>query len=196
MKLIYLVRHGHTEESELVCYRQNQVPLSAEGRKQAGRLEEYFADKKISAVYSSPYARAVQTAQLLMPGGDIRQENALREIDMGLWQGRSFKEIKALWPEEYEERGQRPLDFRAPEGESFRECLRRAKEALLRICSQTEGDAVVVSHSGVIRALLWDITGKQEEEFFGIKQDFAAVNILGYDQETEKITALKVNQTI
>ena len=196
MKHIYLVRHGHTEDSQLVCYRENQVPLSGEGMKQADRLEEYFRDKNISAVYSSPYKRALQTAELMMPGRDIGQENNFREIDMGIWQGRTFKEIKSLWPEDYEERGRKPLDFRAPEGESFRNCLKRAKEALLEICSRTEGDLVVVSHSGVIKALLWDLLEKQEEEFFAIKQDFAAVNILEYDEKTKKLTAAEVNLSV
>jgi broad specificity phosphatase PhoE len=74
---IWLVRHGD-------CYDDMQEgddpPLSARGRDQAERLATRVKRANVAAIYSSPYRRAMETAQKL--SSDIRVEKRLVEMDM------------------------------------------------------------------------------------------------------------------
>lgn len=62
---LLLIRHGLPERSD----QSSDPPLSAEGREQARRVAAWLADETIHAVWSSPMARAVQTAEPLTAAG-------------------------------------------------------------------------------------------------------------------------------
>jgi probable phosphoglycerate mutase len=76
---IWLIRHGD-------CYEGmadgGDPPLSPLGRKQAARLAERVRRLKPAAVYSSPYRRAVETAQAM--SDDVRVDPRLVEMAMDL----------------------------------------------------------------------------------------------------------------
>lgn len=59
MNHIYVVRHGKAEG------QAPDAPLTAEGAQQAIRLAEWFADKPIDYIVSSPYERAYRSIQPL-----------------------------------------------------------------------------------------------------------------------------------
>lgn len=63
---IYLVRHGKYENPEKITpFRLPGYPLSQEGILQAKNLADYFADKNITAIFTSPITRAKQTAEII-----------------------------------------------------------------------------------------------------------------------------------
>jgi 2,3-bisphosphoglycerate-dependent phosphoglycerate mutase len=72
---IWLVRHGdsYQDMSEVV-----DPPLSAVGREQARRLAERVRRLQPAAVYSSPYRRALQTAQAITD--DVHVDARLVEV--------------------------------------------------------------------------------------------------------------------
>jgi len=86
---IWLVRHGD-------CYEGmadgTDPPLSAAGRRQAERLAERVRRWGVTATYSSPYRRAVETARII--GADVREDSRLVEIELELSEDGSldFKE--------------------------------------------------------------------------------------------------------
>ncbi len=86
---IWLVRHGD-------CYEGmadgTDPPLSATGRRQAERLAERARRWGVTAMYSSPYRRALETARII--GADVREDSRLVEIELELSEDGSldFKE--------------------------------------------------------------------------------------------------------
>lgn len=63
---IHFVRHGMVHNPQGVFYgRLPRYSLSAEGRGQAEAGARWFADKPITAIYSSPMLRARQTARAI-----------------------------------------------------------------------------------------------------------------------------------
>ncbi|MGI8427212.1 MAG: histidine phosphatase family protein [Actinomycetota bacterium] len=65
-KLIHLVRHGEVENPRNIWYgRLEGFVLSERGERQAMALGDYFADREIAAIYSSPMQRALQTAEAI-----------------------------------------------------------------------------------------------------------------------------------
>ncbi|TMC51640.1 MAG: histidine phosphatase family protein [Chloroflexi bacterium] len=76
---IWLVRHAD-------CYRDmtdaDDPPLSALGRDQAQRLAERVRRAKPTAIYSSPYRRAMETAHAI--SDDVRVDHRLIEMALDI----------------------------------------------------------------------------------------------------------------
>ena len=185
MRNIYLVRHGETEPGMRKgrCICRTDIPLSAEGVRQAEALGVWLASRSVSRIFASPLSRCPETAWIMAReaefacGGKqapkpeaacaslvIEAVEELSEIAGGLWEGMLFSEIRERFPETYEARGKALGTVAPPGGESFLEGgirLYRAIRRLLGGTGRSEGDLVLVTHSGVIRGLLclmfgWD----------------------------------------
>lgn len=96
---VYILRHGQTEWN---ATRRMQgwldSPLTDLGRRQAARQGEILAELGAQdlPVWVSPAGRAVQTAEIALPGADLRTDPRLREISLGGWDGRTADEIEAM----------------------------------------------------------------------------------------------------
>ena len=164
MRLVYLVRHGETaaKGNGSFCVCREDIPLSRRGRKQARVLAEWYREKDRGRVFSSPLSRCAETAAIMT--GDkkqVRMDPELTEINGGDWEGRSFEEIRACYPDLYEQRGRCLGAVAPPGGESFLQGGARLRSAIEKLLSQTEGDLVLVTHSGAARGLIcmllnWD----------------------------------------
>ena len=103
MTTIYLIRHAEAEGN---LFRRAQGhwngKLTERGRAQVGALAERFKDARIDAVYSSDLDRAKETAGALLRGRELtlRVTRELREIHMGVWEGDSWGNLAARWPEQ------------------------------------------------------------------------------------------------
>jgi glucosyl-3-phosphoglycerate phosphatase len=157
MRLL-LVRHGESEwNAGRVLQGQADIPLSDRGRAQVSGLHPVIADLSPCRAVTSDLARARETADRL-GHATARREPALREIDVGVWQGRAISDLIAQEPAHYA--GWRAGTFRPDGGEDWTSFTARVSGALQSEIAQ--GDAktlLVVSHGGVIRALLQSFLG-------------------------------------
>jgi broad specificity phosphatase PhoE len=109
----------------------------------------------VAAVYSSPLARARETARPLARARRlaVRVERGLTELDVGAWTGQSLTRVRRR--PEWRIIQQHPSDFRFPGGESFGEMQARVIHALGRIVERHPGQTVVaVFHADPIKAAL------------------------------------------
>jgi alpha-ribazole phosphatase len=97
----------------------------------------------------SPARRTRETAHTL--GLDPVEDPCFREQDFGAWTGRRHDDLTAELGAAYQAFWQSPANNRPPGGESFVDQIERAKAGL---ASLPAGDAVLVVHSGTIRAML------------------------------------------
>jgi alpha-ribazole phosphatase len=102
-----------------------------------------------AAAVCSPARRTRDTARTL--GLDAVENAAFREQDFGAWTGRRHNDLTAELGDAYHEFWQSPASNRPPGGESFADQIDRARAGL---ASLPAGDAVLVVHSGTIRAVL------------------------------------------
>lgn len=155
MRRIYLVRHGMPEKgtSEKVYIGVTDLSLSRRGSAEARALGRYFL-QRLSAtsavrILTSPLQRCRQTAEemyrVLFDGGIALPEplvvEALHEIDLGDWEGKSVLKIMERFPEEYEARGHALGTYHTPGGESFLEAgvrFQKAIEAILKSADRSE----------------------------------------------------------
>jgi broad specificity phosphatase PhoE len=153
---IVLARHGQTDSKRLrIFLGQGDLPLNAEGRRQAHLLAVAMGDRGFARLFTSPLLRAVETADIvasavgLVPIVDER----LAETDVGRWQGRSRALVKAREPELYRSLRRRPAGFRFPRGEALAEHQQRVLSALDDI-ERGPLPALVICHQGTIRCVL------------------------------------------
>jgi alpha-ribazole phosphatase len=97
----------------------------------------------------SPARRTRETAERL--GLVALEEPAFREQDFGTWTGRGHTEIERELGPAYRAFWKSPASNRPPGGESFVDQIARASAGLALL---PEGHAILVVHSGTIRAVL------------------------------------------
>lgn len=164
---LLLIRHGETAwNAEHRIQGRLDVPLSATGIWQTGRLAQRLAGEAIDAVISSDLARAWMTGAPLAEARGLAMvaEPRLRERSFGIFEGKTIDEVAAEHPQEFAAWRARDVDWRIPGGESGTEFIGRVLEALHEIAASQRGRTVaVVSHGGVLdviyrhaRALAWD----------------------------------------
>jgi len=165
MLRLLLVRHGLTGANEEDRYiGASDPPLSDEGLAQAEAVAARLANERLTAIYSSPWLRARQTAEPIARacGLEVQIEPRLREIDFGCWEGLTQAEIVARFPEQMQDWNVDPAGEHAPHGgETLAQVARRAKKVYDKIVARYgEGEVVlIVAHGGVLQALLCEALG-------------------------------------
>jgi alpha-ribazole phosphatase len=166
---LYLIRHAETEEAFAGrCVGRLDPGLSQRGREQVAALAA--AAPPLSAVYASPLRRALETAEPVAAalGLAVEVRAELCECDFGLLEGLSFAEIEASWPEVHATWMDAPATVRFPRGEAFADVRERAA-AFVEEARASPGDAAaVVTHAGVVRAVLVETGGLEPAAAFAL----------------------------
>lgn len=158
MTEILLIRHGETAWNAVKRLQGHlDIPLNAEGERQAAALGRALQDEALDAIFSSDLQRARQTAQAIAaPRGMIVQtDRGLRERCYGAFEGMLYSEISQRYPQAYVQWQARDIDARLPDGvhvaETLREFYERAVGAIVRIVSEGKFRRIaLVTHGGVL----------------------------------------------
>lgn len=197
MRLI-LLRHGYSAFNKLACLTgQFDAPLDAVGHEQAEKASEYILQNfVVDKIYSSDLCRAVNTAKPISDalGLPIIKSAALRELDLGKWQGMKISEVGEKYPDVY------PLcvtDSSVPFGgaESYDDLIKRASDEIKRIATENNGKNVLVAtHGGFIRALLFAFGYQNAKSVFDIEHiTNCSVTVIDYDGEKSDFICVNKN---
>jgi len=191
---LYLVRHGQVEGYQEKRYNgQTNVPLTELGKAQSERIKALLADTALDAVYSSDLDRSCHCARLIAAshGLAVVAEEALREINFGNWEGRTWVELQEAYPDDWQQRLQDLTNYQVPGGESLQDAADRILPALRRILEKhPNGDVALVAHGGVNRIVLLDAIGAALERAFSIEQDYGCLNIIDYLDDGHRVVRL------
>lgn len=182
---VYLVRHGETGWNSGGRFQGlTDVGLSDRGLQQAACLRDRFANEEIDAVYSSDLSRAVQTGSAIAEAHNLKVKvlPELREINFGCWEGLTHHEISIRYPEQLKNwLPPGPGDMVIPGGESFVQVMDRAWKGVKQIVADHLGKTVVVvSHGGVIRAIICAAIQVGTSAVWHIAQDNAGVSLINF----------------
>lgn len=191
---IYLVRHGDVDIKPGTCYGQLDCAVSDSFDHDLLKLVQYFKSKfsiqvngqgvvEAPLIISSPLTRCLKLAQGLkqhlesvQSAAKLQVNDAFKEIDFGLWEGKSWQNIGQVQIEEWNEN---LLDFTFPKGESARhfdlrivnawnvlleqlalqqknQQVNLQKISQLPIQQQMPQTIIIICHAGVIRSILCD----------------------------------------
>ncbi|MGH7683478.1 MAG: histidine phosphatase family protein [Vulcanimicrobiaceae bacterium] len=162
------VRHGRTAwNADLRFQGQTDVPLDAHGSGQALLLAGRLRGTTFDAAVSSDLARCVETARIILsfhPQTTLRIDTDLREMAFGDWEGLTWAQIVERDPKLALDGWSRPKTQAPPGGELFDDVVRRAARAVAAIQAVLPrgGRVLVVTHAGVLHALLRVILGDDE----------------------------------
>ena len=200
MKRCYLIRHAETAwNRENRIQGHSDLPLSVHGEQQAGRLAVRFASLHLQGVFTSSLRRSRQTAEAIVNGNGHRVspvvEPDLAEMYLGAWEGLTPEEVDAKFENAYRQWRTRPTGVVIPQAEphdAFRQRVRRIFERL--VAGMGEGEYVVVSHGGVIAAVLADLLGADYDAMIRrLRLDNAGVTALELGAPTPHL--LWINST-
>ncbi len=161
-RLLFCVRHGQSLYNlEGRVQGQSDVPLSDLGRRQSHAVAEALSRLPVEAIYSSPLARARETAEILAASLllEIRFDPRLMELHAGIFQDQLRRDLPVLFPTEYAAWLSGDPDYRIPGGQSRREVALRGSAALRDIARQGTGHTVVVSHGALLRLAFAELLG-------------------------------------
>ena len=153
---IFLVRHGQTRLNREVRFRGiRDVPLDAVGRREALEAAQSLRGEGITAVYSSPLARAREVAwRIAFASGLKKVEDMplLMNLDYGEWEGLTKHECAARDPQAWALYADSPEHATCPGGESVSAAADRIAEALRLLGSRHPGESIAaVSHGVMLR---------------------------------------------
>ena len=181
---LYLIRHGQVADGHTHLYHgHNDIDLSPTGVAQLEGLADQLMQVPLAGVYASDLRRAWQGAETICRGRDLKPQACpeFREVHFGFWEGLSFEEIAAQYPEELAARFQDLANFRIPGGESLLEVRRRALPRLEELIQQHSGQPfALVAHAGVNRLILGEALGLPLNNLFRLDQNYGCLNVIDY----------------
>jgi broad specificity phosphatase PhoE len=175
---VVLVRHGETEWSRDHRHTgRTDVPLTAEGRRQAERLRDALAEWKFTRVLSSPLSRALDTCRLAGYGDRAELSDALLEWDYGEYEGETTDRIRESRP------GWNLWRDGCPGGETVAEVSARV-DPLVSELKDSEGDVALFAHGHVLRVLAARWVELAPEAGARLWLATATISVLGFERET------------
>jgi broad specificity phosphatase PhoE len=159
VRRLLLARHGQSVSNAIRRFQGAQdVALSPLGMRQAEALGQAVSRRAIAHVYVSPFERARHTAEIALAGLGLPLTvvDDLRELSLGEWEGCTVEEIRTRPGDPYARWVRDPVQCPPPGGEPLADVQARVLRAVERItAAHPNGDDVlIVSHGGVISALL------------------------------------------
>jgi broad specificity phosphatase PhoE len=207
---LWVVRHGESagnvardaaeaagRERLDLTHRDVDVPLSQLGRRQAAALGRWTAqqpqDEQPTVVWSSPYVRARQSAEIAVDtaGLDVPVivDERLREREFGVLDGLTRKGITAQYPEESQRRASIGKFYhRPPGGESWVDVAQRLRAVLDEIRMDARGERVLVmAHQVVVLLVRYVVEGMDEATVLRIDREGEVANcsVTAYVQDPE-----------
>jgi 2,3-bisphosphoglycerate-dependent phosphoglycerate mutase len=208
-RALWLVRHGESagnvarDEAERLGHpvigvsgRDIDVPLSALGERQSRALGRWIGQLEPQArpvvVLSSPYVRAMSTAELIVREAQLQRpelelivDERLREKEFGLLNRLTKHGILQRFPEEATRRAEvGKFYYRPPAGESWCDVILRLRSVLDHIRLQYAGERVlVVAHQVVVLCFRYLLEELDERRILAIdrQQEVANCSLTSYE---------------
>lgn len=167
----FILRHGEAisnREDFVSCWpEKRENPITEKGKKQVQKTILKLKKEKIDLIFSSDVLRAKQTAQMTAKelGLKINFDKRLREINVGIFNGKSIKEWNSYFVAKVEK-----FTKRAPGAENRRDIKKRMKDFIKKIDKKYKNkNILIISHENPLIVLQGVVKGFSEKEMVGDK---------------------------
>jgi len=179
---IIAIRHGETAWNvDNRIQGHLNIGLNKVGLWQASQVAQALRDEPIDAIYASDLLRAWQTAQAIAETthGQIQAHLGLRERGFGKFEGLTYAEIEAAWPDMSRQWRKREANWAPPNGESLEAVRERVHTTVHNLAAKhIGGQIVLVAHGGVLDMLYRLATGQSLQAPRAWELGNAAINRL------------------
>lgn len=194
IKKVYLFRHGETDWNKIGRLQYHtDIDLNETGILQAKINANALKNKDIQYIYSSPLKRAYKTGKILADLINVNIEivDNLKEVNGGLWSGKTKVEVKKLLGKDNYEKflhsRNEMLDFRFPDGETKREARNRICDCIMDICKNTPYNTIGISSHGFVLTEFTRATNYKDDDSLKNCEYLEAE----FDSDAQKIKILK-----
>lgn len=175
---LWLVRHGETEWSLTRRHTgRTDIPLTANGERQAATVEPRLRDVDFALVLSSPLQRARRTAELAGFADQLQLDDDLVEVDYGEYEGITTAEIREQRPD---------WDLwrdGCPGGETIDEVAARVAKVIER-ARAADGPVLIVAHAHLLRTLAPVALGLHPDTGRHLLVDPTSISVIGNERGT------------
>ncbi|MEO3779274.1 histidine phosphatase family protein [Micromonospora sp. B11E3] len=194
---LWIVRHGESTANvaattaeaagaELIAlnHRDPDVPLSPTGEEQAGATGRWLAglprERRPDVAVTSPYLRAVRTAELALAGTGIElsRDERLRDRELGILDGLTEHGVARRFPEETQRRARLgKFYYRPPGGESWTDVALRLRTLLADLRRDHAGGRVLLfGHDALVFVLRYLVEGLAEADLMALTRQHSIAN--------------------
>lgn len=167
---IYLIRHSKPDITDGICYGQADILPDSSFDQTVLAIKEKLAGAQLDAVFSSPLKRCSLLGEKL--GCEIRRDDRLMEVSFGDWELKPWSGIDQQavinWGNHY-------ITAAPPNGETFHQLYNRVMSFWQDISQQQYQRPAIITHSGVIRAILAHLQETPLHKAFVIKPNYGCV---------------------
>lgn len=181
---LWLIRHGETEWSLSGAHTsRTDIPLTSRGREQARSLRPLLSNTTFDAVLMSPMLRARETCELTGFGDQAVVNDALKEWDYGVYEGRTTRDIQEEIP------GWSVWSNEVTEGETVENVGMRADNLIREAlgAAPRPGRLAFFAHAHILRILAARWVGLSPESGKHFTLGTASVSVLGWEREIPAI---------
>jgi broad specificity phosphatase PhoE len=180
---VWLVRHGQTEANLRRRYQgHGDSPLTAYAQRQMSAMAMRLRRLPFDTALVSPTARTRAMADAILArrtGVQVRESSAWAETNHGRWEGLTYREVLARFPQEAQARWADGIDGRAQGGESLAEVAARVQAGWRELLAEQRGGRVlVVTHATPIQLVLCGAFGLPPTEHWHWRIDLGSVTCL------------------
>ena len=183
---IYLVRHTTPKIAKGICYGQADIPLLDSFPSELKKVQALLSldEPHTAKVFTSPLKRCLQLTKTLF--SEYTEDSRLKELNFGNWELQPWNAIDKkdldVWMSSF-------VNTAPPNGESYLDLAKRSLEVLEEITSKSYKKVIIITHAGVIRALLANILDIPLEDSFDITVPYGHVIKLKQENNLIKIVS-------
>lgn len=200
MTTVIMVRHGESmanKENKFAGSRTDAA-LQERGLRQAELTASYVAENyEIANVYTSDLQRAYITGKCVADkfGLEVIVRKELREIDGGHWEGLTFDDMEARYPEEFKLWVTDYGHSGCPGGETVAQVAERVMAAVTRIAEENPGKTVLIAtHASPVRVMQGLVQNGGLDDLNRIPWAAnASLTVLEYEDGKWRCTAASLN---
>ncbi len=176
MKL-FLIRHTSLQVPNGICYGQSDIDVASSFMDEALHTQQKILNTQFDAIFTSPLQRCLKLANALDIGEPV-VDSSLMELNFGDWEMSAWDDIPRdifdVWAHNY-------ANLAPPNGETFSELQQRGIHFLEEILKlYPTGNIVVVTHGGMIRALLAHVLNMPLKGLFRFTIDYGSITQLEF----------------
>jgi len=181
---LYLIRHTRLAVPTGVCYGQSNIDVADTFVTDLALVKAKIADIPPTINFTSPLKRCRKLANHLNLQ-NLQIDNRLQELNFGDWEMQCWNDICRLeldaWSKSF-------VDTPPPNGESFNDLFRRVSDFVSELEIRYHNQSVlVITHAGVIRAMLALALNLPLKEVFKFELDYGGLSLLKFMPELASV---------
>ncbi|MGL1933727.1 MAG: alpha-ribazole phosphatase family protein [Fibrobacterales bacterium] len=178
-----LIRHTSVATPKGICYGMTDVALHDTFSSEADTLKKKLGTTSFETIICSPLTRCTTLAHTLFPESPITTDTRIAEMHFGDWEMETWDSIYnssdgKKWFKDY-------ITLPCPNGESFSLLMIRAAACIASLPQHSS--IAVITHAGVIRALLATYTSLTPTETFDQSIEYGEIITLEIPSSTETL---------